>query len=261
MGTVFVFDLYVESSLRREVIDSLVNASCAALHRADDLFSTWKTDSPISRLRRGDATLSEMPDDVLEILTLCTRAREISGGWFDPWAMPGGFDPTGYVKGWATQRALLELAHDGVVGAMVNAAGDIATWGVPGKGASFRIGIADPRVRGHLAGVVDVDGAIATSGTYERGHHLIDPHSGQPVSRAESASVTGPDLGLVDALATALAVAGREFLESLEGIEGYEGFVIERDGSWKHTSRFPFTEDSLVAGSPVGRDASYPAKK
>jgi thiamine biosynthesis lipoprotein len=247
MGTVVVFDLYLEASIDRNQIEPLVDRARAILHQADDLFSTWKRESPVSRLRRGAATLDDMPEDVIEVLTLCSRAREMSRGWFDPWAMPGGVDPTGYVKGWAAQRALRALDHDGVVGAMVNAAGDIATRGRPGVDAPFRIGVTDPGAHGRLTCVVDVCGAIATSGTYERGQHLIDPFTLRPVARASSSSVVGPDLGVADALATALAVAGRDFLGLLEGVANYEGLVFEDDGSWSSTTGFPFAANTVPA--------------
>jgi thiamine biosynthesis lipoprotein len=247
MGTVVVFDLYVESTLERDVIDSLVDSARAILHHADDLFSTWKPESPVSRLRRGVATLEEMPEDVVEVLTLCASARDMSHGWFNPWGMPGGVDPTGYVKGWAAQRALRAFEHDGVAGAMVNAAGDIATRGRSGANVPFRIGVTDPRVPERLACIVDVHATIATSGTYERGQHLIDPFSGRSGARASSASVVGPDLGIADALATALAVAGSDFLTLLEGVPDYEGLALESDGTWSCTTRFPFTANTLPA--------------
>ena len=122
-----------------------------------------------------------------------------------------GIDPTGYVKGWAVQRALGAFRAGGVCGAIVNAAGDIASVGGLGHGRPFRIGIVDPFSPGRLAEVVYLTGAIATSGTYERGNHLIDPHRVDPTAGVASASVTGPDLGLADGLATAIAVAGEAF--------------------------------------------------
>jgi len=261
MGTVVVFDLHVETSLDRETLDSLVDTARATLHDADDLFSTWKCESPVSRLRRGDATLDDMPEDVLEVLSLCASARDMSHGWFNPWAMPGGVDPTGYVKGWAAQRALRAFDHEGVVGAMVNAAGDIATRGSPGVDVPFRIGVTDPRAHGRLACVVDVRAAIATSGTYERGQHLVDPFSGRPGARASSASVVGPDLGVADALATGLAVAGRDFLELLEGVGDYEGLAFESDGSWSCTSRFPFATTTPPASAATAPRDLHPARK
>jgi thiamine biosynthesis lipoprotein len=261
MGTVVVFDLYVESTIDGEVIDSLVERARSSLHHADDLFSTWKTESAVSKLRRGVATLDDMPEDVRDVLTLCASARDVSQGWFNPWAMPGGVDPTGYVKGWAAQRALRAFDHDGIVGAMVNAAGDIATRGRPGVNAPFRIGVTDPGAHGRLACVVDVHAAIATSGTYERGQHLIDPFSGRSGARAASASVVGPDLGIADALATALAVAGREFLELLEDVPDYEGLAFESDGSWSCTTRFPFAANTLPANPVTAKRDLHRARK
>lgn len=211
----------------------------AILRRADAVFSTWRADSPVSRLRRGEITRAQAPVEVAEILERCAAARDLSGGWFDPWAVPGGFDPSGYVKGWAAQNAAAAFCAAGICGVLVNAAGDIASTGGMGGGRPFRVGITDPRSPLRLAEIVELNGAIATSGTYERGEHLIDPHSGRPAARAASASVTGPDLGLADALATAVAVAGEPGLALIDKLDGYEALVINPDGSRRQTRRFP----------------------
>jgi len=131
---------------------------------------------------------------------------------------------------------------------MVNAAGDIASSGALATGEPFRIGIADPAAPRRIAAIVELSGAIATSGSYERGPHLIDPHSGgpaasatgRPAAPAASASVTGPDLGLADALATGLAVAGPGGLAFVEAIAGYAGLTIGFDGTRQSTPGFPF---------------------
>jgi FAD:protein FMN transferase len=244
MGTVVVIDVYPEpraTDERHGEIWRRIDAACATLHRADEVFSTWRPDSVISRLRAGAITAADLPAEVADVIESCATARRLSAGWFDPWAMPGGFDPTGYVKGWAAQRALALLAPaGGVTGVMVNAAGDIASSGRMPNGQSFRIGIADPTAPRQLAAIIELTGSIATSGSYERGPHLIDPHSGQPVARAASASVTGPDLGLADALATGLAVAGADGLAFIEAIDGYAGFTIGVDRSRSATAGFPF---------------------
>ncbi len=110
MGTIVVIDVYavpeaVPGPPDAEIGEQLAEA-VAILHRADATFSTWRPDSPVSRLRRGEITSAQVPGEVAEILALCAAARELSAGWFDPWAVPGGFDPSGYVKGWAAQNAL-----------------------------------------------------------------------------------------------------------------------------------------------------------
>ena len=242
MGTVVTIDVYTRpgtappdlAAVRRQLRQGV-----AILHRADEVFSTWLPGSPVSRIRRGELAAADAPPEVAEVMAACGRARDISGGWFDPWAMPGGFDPTGYVKGWAAQRALAELAAGCVAGAVVNAAGDVAVAGGLPSGEHFRIGIADPAAPRQLAGIAEVTGAIATSGSYERGDHLTDPRTGQPASRVASASVTGPDLGLADALATALAVAGPACLTFIEPLAGYEALLIGFDGTRSQTAGFP----------------------
>ena len=242
MGTVVVFDVATDGNSDADV-EEAVSRGTAILHRADSVFSTWNSESPISRLRRGEITLAEAPPEVADVLETCSVLSDLTCGWFDPWAMPGGVDPTGFVKGWAAQQALDELRTGVAASAMVNAAGDIASFGCQASGEPFRIGIVEPQSPQTLAFVVELHGAIATSGTYERGQHLVDPRSGNHVARARSATVVGPDLGFADALATALAVSGEEGLGFVEGAEGYEGLVILEGGRSNWTKSFPFAPD------------------
>jgi FAD:protein FMN transferase len=248
MGTVVTVDVYTTDGAAGDEIFRKLATAQALLHRADAVFSTWNPRSPISRLRRAEITCSQAPAEVREVLDLCATARELTGGWFDPWALPGGIDPTGYVKGWAAQRAIGAFCADNISGVIVNAAGDIASLGGLGPGRPFNIGIADPFSPRSLAAVACLTGAIATSGTYERGNHLVDPHTGRPASRVASASVTGPDLGLADALATALAVAGVPGLAMIETLDGYEAMVIAHDGALLWTERFPFAQGRQPGG-------------
>jgi thiamine biosynthesis lipoprotein len=240
MGTVVTIDVY-DDDVSPQRLGLHVDAARAELHRADQIFSTWRQDTPMSRLRRGELGLDDAPPEVAEVLEQCLVARSLSGGWFDPWAMPGGVDPTGLVKGWAAQKALWVVAESGAAGVVVNAAGDVITMGEPAPGVAYRVGIQSPFVERELACVVEVAGALATSGTYQRGPHLIDPRSGQASCRVASASVCGPDLGLADALATALAVGGGEVLERLEALDGYHGLMFDLDGSPHATSEFPLS--------------------
>ena len=126
MGTVITIDLYGGVARDEEITTRHVDAAQVALQRADEIFSTWKKQSILSRLRRGELSLVDVPDEVLEVLEACRSARLASEGWFDPWSMPGGVDPTGLVKGWAAERALHELRGLELTGAVVNAAGELA---------------------------------------------------------------------------------------------------------------------------------------
>jgi len=232
------FDVRVGDPKRNALLVALARAR-ALLDRADAIFSTWKANSPMSLVRRNELSLEAAPRAVAEVLALCAVARDLSGGWFDPWAMPGGVDPTGLVKGWAAQRALDELRFAGADGSMVCAGGDLATFGGPEPGLPWRIGIRDPWAIDKVACVVESPGAVATSGCYERGAHVIDARTGLPGTRCTSATVTGPELWLADALATGLLVAGEAGLAQIEAVEGYEGYVINGQGSVSMTSWFP----------------------
>lgn len=242
MGTVVTLDLFDPAGLSTTVVAPYLANAIKVLHHADNIFSTWKPDSPLSRLRRGEVRLGEIPLEFDEVLNACRAAREISGGWFDPWSLPGGVDPTGYVKGWAAQRALDTLRASGAAGAMVNAAGDIASFGGPTGDQPFRVGIVKPDAPTNLACVIELSGTLATSGTYERGSHLLNPYTKVYRTEVASASVVGEDLGLADALATALAVGGEDVLERISRLTGYEAFTIGHDGARNWTANFPFAQ-------------------
>ncbi len=238
MGTVVSFAVRPGDLGDGPVQDALA-AACGLLHQADAVFSTWDPGSPVSRLRRGELAVAEAPAQVAEVIALCETAREASAGWFDPWALPGGFDPAGLVKGWAVDRALATLGQAGAAAALVNGGGDLAAFGSPAAappapgqpGPPWRAGIQHPWRPGALAAVVEVHGAVATSASYQRGPHLIDPRTGQPARCAASATVTGPALSMADALATALAVGGDAALAAVAALPGYEAYLIRPDGS------------------------------
>jgi len=243
MGTIVSLDVRPGLAAPREVYLAIAEARMR-LHRADAVFSTWKPESPMSRLRRGEIGVCDAPPEMHVVLERCEEAKTASGGWFDPWAMPGGVDPTGLVKGWAAERALEALADAGVAGAMVSAAGDIAVWGRPEVGRPWRIGIQDPWSRGALLGAVEVPaaaearGAVATSGTYERGMHIIDPSTGRPAQAVLSATVIGAELDLADALATGLMAGGAAALDQIVALDGYEALLVGTDGSRLSTPGF-----------------------
>ena len=239
MGTVFSFAV-VTGTRPEAALRAAIAGACEILHRCDALFSTWDGASPVSRYRRGEVTLGQMPPEFHQVAEECHAAKRASDGWFDPWAMPGGFDPTGLVKGWATERALGVLRDHGVPGALINGGGDVAAFGSPASGQRWRVGIRHPWRPDALAGIVETAAAVATSGCYERGQHLIDPRTGRPASRAASATVTGPSLALADALATGVAVGGDEALPAVSRLTGYAAYLIRANGSETSTGGIEF---------------------
>ena len=223
------------------------------LHHVDATFSTYKADSEISRFARGELTIATLSTETEEVLLRCLELTEITNGAFDAFAVPAPngtrLDPSGYVKGWAIERAAMLLEGAGVENFCINAGGDIAVRGIPGPDQPWRVGIRHPYQEHHLATVLNLKGpiAVATSATYERGAHIIDPRTDQPTTELASATVVGPDLGTADAFATALFVLGLEGLDWIEQQDGYDAYIITHDDTTRWSMGFP------LAG-PVGGD-------
>jgi thiamine biosynthesis lipoprotein len=208
----------------------------AVLRHVDAVFSTYREDSVVSRLRRGEVAPADVPDDVREVLALCEQARDRTDGWFDH-ELPGPdgvrrLDPSGVVKGWAVQRAADGLRRAGATSFCIHAGGDVVVAGEPAPGTPWRVGIQHPERRDALAAVLALrDAAVATSGAYERGLHIVDPRTGRPPAGVLSATVVGPDLGIADAYATAafaLGPDGPAWTATLGG--GFEALTILADG-------------------------------
>jgi len=190
-------------------------SNVAMLREIEAIFSTYRADSEVSRLRRGEASFADADPRLAEVADACRRFEEATGGRFSAFWREG-FDPTGYVKGWATDLAATAhlaplLAMPGMTAVGINVGGDLRVWTAPDAHWSWTVGIADPRRRGEVLATLRVrDGAVATSGSAERGAHLVDPRSGIPVSAEMSATVVADDLTTADVWATSLAVAGDE---------------------------------------------------
>jgi thiamine biosynthesis lipoprotein len=239
MGTVITID--VRDDLPAKDLDAALDRAFAWLEWVDTTFSTYKPGSEISRLGRGSLALEDCTPEVREVLARCEELRDFTEGYFDARAGPDrALDPSGLVKGWAAERASDLLAATGAVNHCVNAAGDIALRGAPEPGQRWQIGIVHPLQPDALTTIVSLsDGAVATSGTYERGLHVFDPHTGRPADELASVSVIGPSLTLADAYATAALAMGTDAPVWLSGLDGYESYVIDNGGFVWWSAGFP----------------------
>lgn len=202
----------------------------------DATFSTYKDDSEISRIRRGELEVADASDEVQHVLGRCAELREETSGFFDIDAVDG--DPSGFVKGWSVDEAAAILDRAGIEEYAINAGGDIRVRG------TWLIGIQHPLEPQSLAKEVEgTDLAVATSGAYERGEHVRDPHSGHAPDGILSVTITGPDLGTADAYATAaFAMGGRRALNWTAHLRGYEAMTILTDGRVLYTPGFQSVE-------------------
>jgi thiamine biosynthesis lipoprotein len=237
MGTVVSLDV------RTAAPDpSVLRAAFASLHEADARFSPFRADSELCRFERGE--VAAVSADLRTVLDRCAALRQETRGYFDAYAT-GRLDPSALVKGWAAQRAVDILLDGGIADFCLTTGGDVITRGdaLPERG--WRVGIQHPLDRDAVATRVRArDLAIATSGTYERGEHIVDPWTAAAPRGVLSVTVTGPDLGTADAYSTAAFAMGVDGPAWTLGLDDHEAMTILADGTVLSTPDFPaFGED------------------
>jgi thiamine biosynthesis lipoprotein len=226
------------------------------LHHVDATFSTYRDDSEITRFGRGELRIDELSRDTEEILLRCIELTDVTGGAFDAFAVPApngtNLDPSGLVKGWSIERAAAILEAAGAMNFCINAGGDICLRGEAAPNEVWQVGIRHPDDANQLALVLGARGplGIATSATYERGAHIIDPRVGTPTTSLASATIIGPDLGVADAYATAAFVMGLEAIEWIDTQPGYHAYLITHDGTTCWSMGFPHQQPTACGFSP-----------
>ncbi len=236
MGMPVVVDVRDE-----QVGDEVLERMFDSLRFADATFSTYRDDSEISRLNRGELALAEAHPDVREVLDRCEALRRDTNGYFDVRAAAADtIDPSGLVKGWAVDRAAEILLQAGVRNFAVNVAGDMRLRGRAVPESCWSIGIQHPLEPGSIAAVVEAnDLAVATSGAYERGDHVLDPHTRRPPTGVLSVTIVGPELATADAYATAAFAMGEAGVDWSSRLRGYEAMTILADERVLSTPGFP----------------------
>jgi thiamine biosynthesis lipoprotein len=206
------------------------------LHDVDRVFSTYRAESVICRLDRGELRLDQCPPEVVEIFELGREAEQQSNGAFSI-MLPGvdghrRLDPSGVVKGWAVQRAAQLLLALDDTDFCLSVGGDMVCHTADPERAAWRIGIEHPRDPTTLIAVVPVrSGAVATSGTAHRGAHLIDPRIGRPPIGVASVTVIADSLAWADIDATAAYVHGAHAAQWLRSRPVRSALVVWADGT------------------------------
>ncbi len=222
-----------------DVDEAALDRLFAWLEWVDATFSTYKDDSEISRLARGELALADTHADVRAVLERCEELRGETEGFFDARA-GGSLDPSGLVKGWSVDRGAAILDDAGIRNYAINAGGDIRLAGRGVPEPNWRVGIEHPLLPDKVAAVVAMGaGAIATSAEYARGQHVLDPHTGRPPAGVLSVTITGPELATADAYATAVFAMGEDGPGWTATLAGYEALTILADGRVLSTPGFP----------------------
>ena len=203
---------------------SVIEAAFARLRGIDRQFSPYKKDSELSRYNRGELNEQTLSQEMKHILHACRRAEEKTDGYFSAW-YGDGCDPSGYVKGWGIAEAEKVLESDGYKTYCVYIGGDILARSDGKK--IWKIGIQDPRDKQKTLNKLSIsNGAVATSGTYERGRHIINPLTKKPADELLSITVVGPDIITADILATAAFAMGKKGIDFIKKQKGYRAIVI-----------------------------------
>ena len=222
MGT--TASLHVDDGVDEGAFGDASHSVRAELERLEAMFSVFRPESEISRINAGTLHHLDASREVVDVLDACSWLEQVSDGAFSIRRSreSAEINPSGFVKGWAAERASRLLAERGLSHWYLGVGGDYVLNGGMASGEPWRIGITDPRDASMLVGTVDVkNGAVATSGTAERGTHLWDPRTGEPATAFLSVTVTGPSLTWADAYATTVFVMGELGLEWIGQFPGY----------------------------------------
>ncbi|MEO6510219.1 MAG: FAD:protein FMN transferase [Nocardioides sp.] len=220
--------------------DAAWAAVMADLREADRVFSTYREDSFVSRLDRGEVVAADGPREVLEVLAIGERARLASGGAFDV-VRGGRLDPSGVVKGWAVERAARHLRALEDTDFCLSAGGDmvvhVASARAGDQRPDWRIGVEDASDPLRVLAVVALrDGAVATSGLAHRGAHVVDARTGRAPRRLSSVTVVAASLTDADVDATTALALDADAPRWLAARPGRTAYLQWTDGT---TTRLP----------------------
>lgn len=238
---IMAMPISIELADERATQESLEKAF-AVFTDADARFSTYKAESEISRINRGEIEATDFSPAMQEVLRIGEEARMSTKGYFTVKNPEGALDPSGVVKGWAIKKAAEELIALGHTDFMVDGSGDMAFLGKNAKGNEWSIGIQNPQKPEEIVKVIYPKGkGIATSGSMVRGAHIYNPFDpSQKLDDLLSITVIAEDVLTADIYATAafaMGVSGVAFVEEQPNMEAY---AIDKNGIATMTSGFSF---------------------
>ncbi|MGZ2369733.1 FAD:protein FMN transferase [Ancylomarina sp. YFZ004] len=191
----------------------------------------WRFDGQMKELPDSNAVAASVAKINYKNIILNTEKRSV---FLKEKGMKIGFGAIG--KGYAANKALDIMSKMNLTGALVNASGDLISWGKDEGGQDWKIGIVNPKQKEMVFSWLNInETAVVTSGNYEkfvtingqRYSHIIDPRTGYPVKGLSSVSIICPDAELADALATSVFVLGKEKgLELINHLNGIECLLI-----------------------------------
>jgi thiamine biosynthesis lipoprotein len=224
-----LFELIERSIVLSKLTDGAFDISYASMDKI------WKFDGSMTQMP-GENDIKVSVDKVgYENIVL---NQENSSVYLKVKGMKLGFGAIG--KGYAADKAKELLMVKGVPAGIVNASGDMTTWGKQADGSDWKVAITNPLDKNKAFALLPVsDGAVVTSGNYEkyvnfngkRYTHIIDPRTGYPAVGIISVTVFAPKAELADALATSIYVMGKDVgLDRIDQLPEIECIIIDEQG-------------------------------
>jgi len=227
----------IERAMRiSSITDGAFDLSYGSIDKKLWNFDTTMTSLPDNKTARSMVKLINYKNIILD--------KENSTVMLKEKGMRIGFGGIG--KGYAAEMAKSLLKREGVVAGIINASGDLATWGSQPNNEPWTIGIVDPEHKHHPFSYLNVtDMAVATSGNYEKFviiggkkySHTINPRTGLPVTGIKSVTIISPNAEIADAMATPVTIMGISAgLDMINQIQ-YLGCIIIDDHNHIYTSK------------------------
>lgn len=226
----------VDNNIGAEVADEVF----AYFKSINNKFSTYKPESEISQINLGKVSAADYSPEMRTIFALAEETKQLTNGYFDIKIKDGIYDPSGLVKGWAIHNAAKILVDKGLKNYYLVAGGDIQASGLNNNGKPWSVGIKNPFKKHELIKIIYITNqGVATSGTYEQGQHIYNPHNRTSlITDIVSLTVIGPNIFEADRFATAAFAMGPYGINFIEKLNGFEGYMIDENGLATKTSGF-----------------------
>lgn len=231
-----LFDLISNALAISKLTDGAFDISYASMDRI------WKFDGSMIRMPSKEEITASIAKVGFQNIIL---DEERSTAFLKRTGMKIGFGAIG--KGYAADKAKALLIKNGVTSGIINASGDMNTWGKQRDGSEWKVAITNPLDKNKVFALLPIsNGAVVTSGNYEkyvnfdgkRYSHIIDPRTGYPASGIISVTVFAPKAELADALATSVFVMGKEAgLDRINQLPQVECIIIDDKGNISKSNR------------------------
>ncbi|WP_162343747.1 FAD:protein FMN transferase [Cyclobacterium salsum] len=237
-----LFDLTARSIALSELTDGAFDISYASMDRV------WKFDGSMTQMPTAEEVKKSVERVGYEKIILDPEKQTV---FLSQKGMKIGFGAIG--KGYAADKAKRLLMAEGAIAGIINASGDMNTWGKQPDGRDWMVAITNPMNKNKAFAELPLkQGAVVTSGDYEkfvefeqvRYAHIINPQTGYPAIGIISVTVFAPSAELADALATSVFVMGKEVgLDRINQLPNVACIIIDDRGNIHKSERIRINEE------------------